>query len=122
MLPVTLDVGCNVEAVREDPLYIGLRQPRLRGNEYYALVDEFMEAAQIRFGRTLLLQFEDFGNSTAFHLLERWRDRACCFNDDMCAPAVVPAAPSCSLHPGHSRPHPPYSLTARARRRWRWRA
>lgn len=89
VLPVTLDVGTETASVREDPLYLGLRQRRVRGAEYDAFVDEFVAAAQQRWGRSLLLQFEDFGNHTAFEVLQRWRARACCFNDDIQGTAAV---------------------------------
>lgn len=81
-LPVTLDVGTDTRAVREDPFYIGRRTARLTGPAYDALVDEFVSATQAVFPG-VIVQFEDFGNASAFDLLARHRDRLCCFNDDI---------------------------------------
>ena len=81
-LPVTLDVGTNNAAVRDDPHYLGLRMPRLSGSGYDALIDEFVDAAQNAFPG-VIVQFEDFNNANAFRLLARHRERVCAFNDDV---------------------------------------
>lgn len=81
-LPVMLDVGTDNETLREDSYYLGLRQPRLQGEPYGQLVAEFVAATQEVFPGALL-QFEDFSNRNAFALLQQYRDRICCFNDDI---------------------------------------
>jgi malate dehydrogenase (oxaloacetate-decarboxylating)(NADP+) len=90
-LPVMLDVGTDNGALLGDPLYTGLLQPRLRGEGYLGLVDEFMSAVQQVFPEALV-QFEDFATEHAIGLLDRYRDRACAFNDDIQGTAAVTLA------------------------------
>jgi malate dehydrogenase (oxaloacetate-decarboxylating)(NADP+) len=81
-LPVTLDVGTNNESFLNDPLYLGLERRRERGQAYDELIEEFITAAKEIFPQALV-QLEDFGNSNAFRLLQRYRDQLCLFDDDI---------------------------------------
>jgi len=82
VLPCVLDVGTNNVQLRNDPRYLGLRQPRIEGDEYLELMDEFMAAIKLRWPRALI-QHEDFQTSYAVNLLKRYRSDYLMFNDDI---------------------------------------
>ena len=81
-LPVLFDFGTNNKKLLEDPFYLGVRQPRTRGAKYYEMIDAFVTAFKKRFPEAMV-QWEDFSKSTAFDVLERYRDTIPSFNDDI---------------------------------------
>jgi malate dehydrogenase (oxaloacetate-decarboxylating)(NADP+) len=81
-LPVTIDAGTNNEELLNDVLYVGLRQHRLRGEQYDDLVEEFIMAVQELYPH-VLIQFEDFATHNALRLLNKYRSQVCTFNDDI---------------------------------------
>ncbi|GLU00630.1 hypothetical protein SLE2022_179800 [Rubroshorea leprosula] len=89
ILPVMLDVGTNNQKLLEDWLWV--RQPRLEGEEYLSIVDEFMEAVFKRWPKAII-QFEDFQMKWAFETLKRYQKRFCMFNDDIPGTAGVALA------------------------------
>jgi malate dehydrogenase (oxaloacetate-decarboxylating)(NADP+) len=82
LLPMYLDAGTNNEQYLNDPLYLGLRRPRPSTGELYEFVDEFVEAVQEVFPGCCI-HFEDWTGSDAVHLLARYREKVCCYNDDI---------------------------------------
>ena len=87
-LPVMLDVGTNNEALLNDPMYMGARHPRVSEDEYDEFIELFMRAAERRWPG-VLIQFEDFAQANAMPILNRYRERFCCFNDDIQGTAAV---------------------------------
>jgi malate dehydrogenase (oxaloacetate-decarboxylating)(NADP+) len=88
LLPIYLDAGTNNEAYLNDPLYLGLRRKRPSTEELYAFVDEFVEAVREVFP-DCCIHFEDWTGTDAIALLARYRDEACCYNDDIQGTAGV---------------------------------
>ncbi len=90
-LPILMDCGTNNEALLGDPLYLGLRQTRPQITELDEFVDEFVAAVQEEFPNCCI-QFEDWAGADAVRLLARYRDKVCCFNDDIQGTASVALA------------------------------
>ncbi|XP_010551124.1 PREDICTED: NAD-dependent malic enzyme 1, mitochondrial [Tarenaya hassleriana] len=91
VLPVMIDIGTNNEKLLKDPLYLGLQQHRLDGDDYLSVIDEFMEAVFTRWPN-VIVQFEDFQSKWAFKLLQRYRSTYRMFNDDVQGTAGVAIA------------------------------
>ncbi len=81
-LPVSLDVGTNRGDLLEDPNYLGVNSKRMRGDDYFKLMDKFVDAVETRWPNAVV-QWEDFSKDVAFEVLARYRDRIPCFNDDI---------------------------------------
>nr|XP_043622092.1 NAD-dependent malic enzyme 62 kDa isoform, mitochondrial-like [Erigeron canadensis] len=91
VLPIMIDVGTNNETLLTDPLYLGLQENRLEGDEYISIIDELMEALFNRWPH-VIVQFEDFQHKWASMLLERYRNTYRMFNDDVQGTAGVAVA------------------------------
>ena len=87
-LPITLDVGTNNQERLGDPLYLGMRHERVRGEAYQEFIDAFVAAVKKVFPR-VVLQWEDFLKENALFQLARFRDQLCTFNDDIQGTAGV---------------------------------
>src|SRR5215468_3866598 len=82
LMPMFLDAGTNNEQYLHDPLYLGLRKTRPPTDELYSFVDEFVEAVQEVFPKCCI-HFEDWTGVDAVHLLQRYRNKYCVYNDDV---------------------------------------
>jgi malate dehydrogenase (oxaloacetate-decarboxylating) len=91
VIPVSLDVGTNNEALLNDPLYLGNRHARVRGPKYDAFIKKYLQTASTRFPNALL-HFEDFGADNARRILVTYRDKYRIFNDDMQGTGVIAMA------------------------------
>jgi malate dehydrogenase (oxaloacetate-decarboxylating) len=81
-MPVNLDVGTDRKELLEDPNYLGVHTPRISGDQYFELLDRFVEAVEARWPLAVI-QWEDFAKDVAFSVLERYRNKIPCFNDDI---------------------------------------
>ncbi len=90
-MPVNLDVGTDRKELLDDPHYLGIQQPRLRGEKYFELIDNFVNAVYRRWPKAII-QWEDFSKHVAFEVLERYRHRIPCFNDDIQGTGAVALA------------------------------
>jgi malate dehydrogenase (oxaloacetate-decarboxylating)(NADP+) len=91
LLPMYLDAGTNNEQYLNDPLYLGLRKTRPPTADLYSFVDEFVEAVQEVFPKCCI-HFEDWTGADAVHLLQRYRDKVCVYNDDVQGTAGITLA------------------------------
>ena len=95
VIPVMLDVGTNRESLLSDPMYIGNRHARIRGERYDAFIDAYVKAATTLFPN-VLLQWEDLEPGNGRRILEKYRDRICTFNDDMQGTGAIALAAAIS--------------------------
>jgi malate dehydrogenase (oxaloacetate-decarboxylating)(NADP+) len=91
LLPMYLDAGTNNEQYLHDPLYLGMRKPRPATEDLYSFVDEFVQAVQEVFPKCCI-HFEDWTGKDAVHLLQRYRDKYCVYNDDVQGTAGITLA------------------------------
>jgi malate dehydrogenase (oxaloacetate-decarboxylating) len=95
VIPVMLDVGTNRESLLSDPMYVGNRHARIRGERYDAFIEAYVEAVSRLFPHALL-QWEDFTPGNGRRILEKYRDRVCTFNDDMQGTGAITLAAAIS--------------------------
>ena len=91
LLPMYLDAGTNNEQYLHDPLYLGMHKTRPSTDDLYSFVDEFVEAVQEVFPKCCI-HFEDWTGVDAVHLLQRYRDKYCVYNDDVQGTAGITLA------------------------------
>ncbi len=95
VIPVMLDVGTNRDSLLNDPMYIGNRHARIRGERYDAFIEAYVQAATKLFPNALL-QWEDFAPNSGRRILDKYRDQICTFNDDMQGTGAITLAAAIS--------------------------
>ena len=103
VLPIMFDAGTNNEEMRNSEFYLGQREPRLEGEEYYTLLDELMFSLTNRFPN-IFIQFEDFSSDRALDVLQRYRYQTLCFNDDIQGTGAVAVAGILSALEAQAKP------------------
>ena len=88
VLPLVIDAGTNRQSLLEDPNYLGNRHERVRGDRYYAFIDQFVETAERLFPK-LYLHWEDFGRGNAANILNKYKTQIPTFNDDIQGTGIV---------------------------------
>ncbi|MCP9368810.1 malolactic enzyme [Lentilactobacillus kefiri] len=88
VLPVVIDAGTNNQSLLDNPLYLGLKEHRVRGDRYYAYIDKFVAAVEKLFP-DVYLHFEDFGRSNAANILNKYKDSQLVFNDDIQGTGII---------------------------------
>lgn len=91
VLPVVLDVGTNNEKLLKDPMYLGNRHERIKGDRYFEFVDQFVQTAENLFPN-MYLHFEDFGRDHAAKILNKYKDHYVIFNDDIQGTGIITLA------------------------------
>ncbi|WP_048782881.1 malolactic enzyme [Streptococcus sp. 263_SSPC] len=88
VLPLVIDAGTNRQSLLDDPNYLGNRHERVRGDRYYAFIDQFVETAERLFPK-LYLHWEDFGRGNAANILNKYKTQIPTFNDDIQGTGIV---------------------------------
>ena len=88
VLPLVIDAGTNRQSLLDDPNYLGNRHERVRGDRYYAFIDQFVETAERLFPK-LYLHWEDFGRGNAANILNKYKTKIPTFNDDIQGTGIV---------------------------------
>ena len=88
VLPLVIDAGTNRQSLLEDPNYLGNRHERVRGDRYYAFIDQFVETVERLFPK-LYLHWEDFGRGNAANILNKYKTKIPTFNDDIQGTGIV---------------------------------